>query len=78
MPFLPIVPLPVAAARPERPFDLAERLALVAHMQRCAAQRGRWFVLRCAVDALHAAVLPRFVTSLVVVFALFGAISLAL
>jgi hypothetical protein len=51
---------------------------LVAHLQRCAAQRGRWFPLRCAAEALDAIVAPRFVTSLVAVFAVFGVISLAL
>lgn len=51
---------------------------LVAHLQRCAAQRGRWFPLRCAAEALDAIVAPRFVTSLVAVFAVFGVISLVL
>ena len=55
-----------------------ERLDLMAHVQRCASLRGRWFTLRCAAEALHAAVAPRFVTSLLAVFVLFGAVSLAL
>jgi hypothetical protein len=55
-----------------------ERLDLVAHARCCALQRGRWFTLRCAAEALHAAVAPRFVTSLVAVFGLFGALTLAL
>lgn len=55
-----------------------ERLALVAHVQRCARLRGRWFTLRCAAEAMHAALAPRFVTSLLAVFVLFGAVSLAL
>lgn len=48
------------------------------HVRRCSAQRGRWFALGCAAEALHAAVAPRFVTSLVAVFAVFGALSLVL
>jgi hypothetical protein len=55
-----------------------ERLELIAHARRCARQRGRWFVLGCAAEALHAAVAPRFVTSLVAVFGLFGALTIAL
>ena len=67
-----------AGAWPDPSRDLIDRLDLVAHMQRCAAVRGRWFNLRCAAEALHAMVAPRIVTSLIVVFALFGVISIAL
>jgi len=55
-----------------------ERLDLIAHVRCCASRRGRWFVLRCAAEALHGVLAPRFVTSLVAVFGLFGALTLAL
>ncbi len=66
-----------SVAWPEPSQDRVDRFDLMSHMQRCAAVRGRWFNLRCAAEALHAVVAPRFVTSLIVVFVLFGAISLA-
>ena len=40
--------------------------------------RGRWFALRCAVDAVHDVVAPRFVTTLVIAGALIGLMALAL
>lgn len=66
-----------AGAWPD-PSQDADRLDLVSHVQRCAAVRGRWFNLHCAAEALHAVVAPRIVTSVVVVFAVFGVISLVL
>ena len=38
--------------------------ALVAHYQRCIGCKGRWFSLQCAIEAVHAFVGPRFVTTL--------------
>jgi hypothetical protein len=74
-----VTPLPRAAgAWPDPSHDLVDRLDLVAHMQRCAAMRGRWFNLRCAAEALRAVVAPRIVTSLIVVVAFLGVISIAL
>jgi hypothetical protein len=46
------------------------------HVRHCCAQRGRWFALGCAAEAAHAVIAPRFVTSLVAVFAVFGALAL--
>mgnify|MGYP003439122765 FL=1 len=49
-----------------------ELSALGEHKDSCNGSRGRWFKLRCAVDAMHGAVAARFVTTLVVLAALIG------
>jgi hypothetical protein len=35
------------------------------HLERCQSTRDRCFGLRCAIDAVHAFVVPRFFTTLV-------------
>lgn len=46
------------------PMELSE---LGAHVDRCNGCRGRWFTLRCAVDAMHDFVAPRLITTLLIV-----------
>lgn len=53
-----------------------ELTALGDHLGRCQTLRGRLFALRCAADATHGLVAPRFVTTLVVAGALLAAASL--
>ena len=53
-----------------------ELTALGDHLSRCQTLRGRLFALRCAADATHGLVAPRFVTTLVVAGALLAAASL--
>lgn len=55
-----------------------ELSALGAHIERCDGCRGRWFTLRCAVDAVHDFVAPRFMTTLVIAAAVVGLAALAL
>jgi hypothetical protein len=50
----------------------AELSDLGAHMLNCNGCRGRWFALRCAVDALHGFVATRFVTTLLIASAAMG------
>lgn len=57
------------------PADLS---ALGAHVERCNGCRERLFSLRCAVEAVHGFVAPRFVTTLVAVAAIFGAVALVI
>ena len=57
------------------PMELSE---LGAHVDRCNGCRGRWFALRCAVDAVHDFVAPRFVTTLQVAGVQTGLAALAL
>ena len=57
------------------PMELSE---LGAHVGHCNDSRGRWFAWRCAADAVHAFVAPRFVTTLLVCGALVGIAALAL
>jgi hypothetical protein len=45
------------------PMELSQ---LGEHVERCNGSRGRWFALRCAADAVHDFVAPRFVTTLLV------------
>jgi hypothetical protein len=54
----------IADAADTAPMELSE---LGAHVSRCNGSRGRWFALRCSVDAVHDFVAPRFVTTLVIV-----------
>ena len=53
-----------------------ELTALGDHLGRCQTLRGRLCALRCAADATHGLVAPRFVTTLVVAAALLAAASL--
>ena len=53
-----------------------ELMALGDHLGRCQTLRGRLFALRCAADATHGLVAPRFITTLVVAAALLAATSL--
>ena len=53
-----------------------ELTALGDHLGRCQTLRGRLFALRCAADATHGLVAPRFVTTLVVATTLLAAASL--
>jgi len=53
-----------------------ELSALGVHIDRCNGSRGAMFGLRCVVDAVHAFVAPRFVTTLVAVGLVFGVLSL--
>ncbi len=57
------------------PMELSE---LGAHIDRCNGCRGRWFALRCAADAVHDFVAPRFVTTLLVATVVMGLAALAL
>lgn len=57
------------------PMELSE---LGAHVDRCNGCRGRWFALRCAADAVHDFVAPRFVTTLLVAALVIGLAALAL
>lgn len=52
-----------------------ELLALGEHFARCQGSRGRLFALRCAAEATHGFVATRFVTTLVVVVALFASVA---
>ena len=49
-----------------------ELSALGAHVDHCKQSVGRWFLLRCAVDTVHAFIAPRFVTSVVILGLVFG------
>ena len=57
------------------PMELSE---LGAHIDLCNGCRGRWFALRCAADAVHDFVAPRFVTTLLVAAVVMGLAALAL
>lgn len=57
------------------PMELSE---LGAHVGRCNDSRGRWFALRCAADAVHDFVAPRFVTTLLFAGLLIGLAAFAL
>ena len=64
-----------ADATDSAPMELDE---LGKHVDRCNGCRGRWFALRCAADAVHDFVAPRFVTTLCIVAAVIGLAALAL
>jgi len=65
----------IADAADTAPMELRE---LGAHVSRCNGLRGRWFNLRCATDAVHDFVAPRFVTTLLIASAVIGLGALAL
>lgn len=56
----------------------ADLTALGAHVEHCNGCRERLFSLRCAGEAIHGFVAARFVTTLVAVAVVFGAVALVL
>ncbi|MEO5771516.1 MAG: hypothetical protein ABIQ29_05555 [Burkholderiaceae bacterium] len=46
--------------------------ALCAHLNSCRSVNGRWFSVRCGVDAVRQFLAPRLVTTLVVITLLVG------
>lgn len=58
--------------------DTSDLTLLGAHYRHCNGCTGRWFSIRCAVDALHAFVAPRFMTTVVLIVAVAGAGALVL
>jgi hypothetical protein len=67
---------PTAAINGAADTSPMELSALGAHIDRCNGSRGRMFGLRCAVDAVHGFIAPRFVTTLIVIGIVFGVASL--
>lgn len=65
----------IADASDSAPMELRE---LGEHVSRCNGCRGRWFALRCAADAVHDFIAPRFVTTVFFAGALMGLTALAL
>jgi hypothetical protein len=65
----------IADAADSAPMELRE---LGAHVTRCNGSRSRWFAVRCAADAVHDFVAPRFITTLVIAGAVIGLTALAL
>jgi len=65
----------LADATDSAPMELHQ---LGAHVNRCNGCRERWFALRCAADAVHDFVAPRFVTTLFVAGTLIALAALAL
>ncbi|MEO7128333.1 MAG: hypothetical protein ABI040_05630 [Rhodoferax sp.] len=55
-----------------------ELSALEHHLDLCRGERGRLFVVHCAVEVMHRALAPRFVTTLVVAALVIGLGSLVL
>lgn len=53
----------------------AEPASLAMHLLHCARSRGRLHRLRLAAEAVHGAVAPRFVSSLVLLAGLAGAVA---
>ena len=65
----------IADASSTAPMELSE---LGAHIGRCNGCRGRWFALRCTIDAVHDFIAPRFVTTLFIAGAAIALTALAL
>ena len=65
----------LAEAADTSPMELWE---LGAHVSRCNGCRGRLFALRCAFDAVHGFIAPRFMTTLVIAGAVIGLTTLVL
>ena len=65
----------IADATDTAPMELHN---LGAHVSRCNGCRGRWFALRCAADAVHDFVAPRFVTTLLIAATVIGLATLVL
>lgn len=65
----------IADASDTAPMELRE---LGAHVDRCYGSRERGFLLRCAADAVHDFVAPRFVTTLCIAGAVIGLAALVL
>ncbi len=55
-----------------------ETSSLARHLGACEKSRGRMFFFRCSLDSMHGFLLPRMVTSLVVIALLIGAGSFVL
>ncbi len=63
---------------PDRPvsrFVSLHRAQMSSHLEQCALARSSWHHLGCAAEATHALLAHRFVTTLVVIFALAAASS---
>ena len=65
----------IADASDTAPMELRE---LGAHVDRCNGSRERGFLLRCAADAVHDFVAPRFVTTLCIAGVVIGLAALVL
>ena len=65
----------IADATDTAPMELSE---LGDHVSRCNGCRSRWFALRCAADAVHDFIAPRFVTTLFVAAAVIAVVAIAL
>lgn len=61
--------------RPVSRFVSLHRAQMSSHLQQCAVARSSWHALGCMAEALHALFARRFVTTLVVIFALAAASS---
>jgi hypothetical protein len=59
----------ISDATDTSPMELSE---LSDHVSRCNGCRGRWFALRCAADAVHDFIAPRFVTTLFIIASVIG------
>jgi len=57
------------------PMDLQ---VLGAHVHRCNGSRGRWFKMRCMIEAVDAFAATRFITTLAILCAAGGLIALTL
>jgi hypothetical protein len=70
----PLMLAPVARIQPAE----AQRdgTALGMHLRHCANAQGRWFSMQCLVEATHAFLAPRFVTTLVAATLVFGVVSM--
>jgi hypothetical protein len=65
-----------ASAGEQADTSALDLLALGDHLGRCQTLRGPLFALRCAADATHGLMAPRFVTTMVVAAALLAAAAL--
>lgn len=59
----------IADAADTAPLELS---TLGDHVDRCNGSRGRWFRLQCGVEAVHAFMVPRFMTTLCIAAAVLG------
>ncbi len=51
---------------------------LGAHFERCNGCKGRWFSMRCALEAVHSFVAPRVVTTMVLAAGVVAMVAAAL
>lgn len=61
--------------RPISGFVSLHRAQMSSHLEQCALARSSWHPLGCAAEAMHSLFAHRFVTTLVVIFALAAASS---